>query len=521
MDAKEPAESEEVRFEDLDLVYIFSFDLGAPVEAEDLKELLKWFSEGYKMVEGIWIPPKEFWPTPQFVYRKAEELEIEDAEKTGIEELMKNEKLREKIDSAHAIFREIISEDREAFEPEYLELGRYARLKLTDLNVKVKNPELGHLNELKCELYLLLHSAGVGVLTAWIHLNESFSTDELIKIERELYKAESTIEDSFGNIAEGTLHEFIRQSVIKPLCAAILLKEEYGSYGMVFGALKKGDITEDKIKEKLRTPYFSVRAVLCTRKHRCSGKCVTAEDALERHLREIAGIFVLHENWRYYREDAAKKDLGENLSSDADYAIFVAGPTSLFLGSVMLDEELKSEEDKELAYRSRELLLVRPMEFLSLSDMILDVYTSVYRNKFKEIKERRKRGETVKPSEIAEIREGLMEGLEEYSNVSLFMTDPEESIMEYGKERLGLSDKVGTLKSLLEELDNMARTFYEEDLSRKQFLLAILFGIFGVFQALEYLEPKIGLSRAFAITLTIFILSYLLYGLYPFRRKKS
>jgi hypothetical protein len=187
----------------------------------------------------------------------------------------------------------------------------------------------------------------------------------------------------------------------------------------------------------------------------------------------------------------------------------------------MLDEELKSEEDKELAYRSRELLLVRPMEFLSLSDMILDVYTSVYRNKFKEIKERRKRGETVKPSEIAEIREGLMEGLEEYSNVSLFMTDPEESIMEYGKERLGLSDKVGTLKSLLEELDNMARTFYEEDLSRKQFLLAILFGIFGVFQALEYLEPKIGLSRAFAITLTIFILSYLLYGLYPFRRKKS
>jgi len=256
MNVKKPAESEEVRFEDLDLVYIFSFDLGAPVEAEDLKELLKWFSEGYKMVEGIWIPPKEFWPTSQFVYRKAEELEIEDAKKTGIEELMKNEKLREKIDSAHAIFREIISEDREAFEPEYLELGRYARLKLTDLNVKVKNPELGHLNELKCELYLLLHSAGVGVLTAWIHLNESFSTDELIKIERELYKAESTIEDSFGNIAEGTLHEFIRQSVIKPLCAAILLKEEYGSYGMVFGALKKVISLRIKLRKSLGHRIF-------------------------------------------------------------------------------------------------------------------------------------------------------------------------------------------------------------------------------------------------------------------------
>jgi len=79
---------------------------------------------------------------------------------------------------------------------------------------------------------------------------------------------------------------------------------------------------------------------------------------------------------------------------------------------------------------------------LSLSDMILEVYNSVYRNKFEEIRERRRRGETVKPSEIAEIREGLMEGLEEYNNVSLFRVDPHRSIMEYGKERLGFQMKL-------------------------------------------------------------------------------
>jgi hypothetical protein len=183
--------------------------------------------------------------------------------------------------------------------------------------------------------------------------------------------------------------------------------------------------------------------------------------------------------------------------------------------------------------------------------MILRVYTSIYRNKFRELRERRRRGETVRPSEIAEIKEGLMEGLEEYRNVSLFIVDPERSIMEHGKEMLGLSGEVDTLKSLLKELDDMARTFYEEealkkqeefsraqvelaarqeDLSRKQVLLTILFGIFGAFQALEYLEPKLGFLYALTVTLTIFTLIYLsYYKLYPyirgklhlFRRKKA
>jgi hypothetical protein len=136
----------------------------------------------------------------------------------------------------------------------------------------------------------------------------------------------------------------------------------------------------------------------------------------------------------------------------------------------------------------------------------------------------------VKPSEVAEIREGLMDGLEEYNNVSLFSMDPHRSIMEHGKERLRLSDKVNVLKSLLEELDDMARTLYEEEFSRKQVLLTILFGVFGAFQALEYLEPKLGFLPALALTLAIFILICLsYYKLYPyvrgklhlFRRKKA
>jgi hypothetical protein len=526
MNAREQAGSEEVRFEDLDLVYIFSFDLGAPVEAEDLKKLLEWFSnsERYKIVEGI--PSGVVGrPTPQFVYRKAKELEIEDAEKISIEELMKNEKLREEIDRALAMFRAILWADFDACSSEYLKLGRYARLKLIDLNLSIKDKELSYLNELKYELYLLLHSVGVGVLTAWIHLNGNFSTDDVIKIGEELDDVRCTIKGPLGDIRERKLHRFIYQKIIEPLQVAVLFKGKYGSYDAAFDALKRGDITEDKIK--LRTSYIPVRAVLCIRKHRCNGKCATAEEAVERHLREIAGISRLGKGWKYSREDVAKKDLGENLSLNVDHAIFVSSAVSLFLGSTMLDERLKSVKDKELVYRLIEFLLVQPMEFLSLSDMILRVYTSVYRNKFKEIRERRRRGETVKPSEVVEIREGLMEGLEEYNDVSLFMTYPNRKIMEYGKERLRLSDKVNVLKSLLEELDGMSRTLYEEEtlrehinLSRKQVLLTILFGIFGAFQALAYFEPKIGFLYALAVTSAILLLSYLFYELYPYIIRK-
>lgn len=511
MNAREQAGSEEVRFEDLDLVYIFSFDLGAPVEAEDLKKLLEWFSnsERYKIVEGI--PSGVVGrPTPQFVYRKAKELEIEDAEKISIEELMKNEKLRKEIDRALAMFRAILSVDFDVCSSEYLKLGRYARLKLIDLNLSIKDKELSYLNELKCELYLLLHSAGIAVLTVWIHLNGNFSTDDVIEIERKkLYKAKCTIKDPSG-IAEGTLYD-VGQEIITLLSAVVLFKGEYGSYDAVFDALKKGDITKDKIEEKLRTMYTSVRIVVCIRKYRCNGKCATAEDAVENHLKEVAGISRLHKHWRYYRKNVAKKDLGKNLSLDVDCAIFVGG-VSLFLGSTVLDEELKSEEDKELSYRRIELSLVQPMEFLSLSDMILEVYTSVYRSKSKEIKERRRGGETVRPSEVMEIREGLMDGLEEYNNVSLFIKDPERSIMEYGKRRLRLSDKVNMLKYLLEELGDVARTLYEEDISKTQTMLTVLFGAFGVFQASEVLGPLLGLPNAIIITSAI-LLPYPIYKL--------
>jgi hypothetical protein len=430
---RKPAKStEKVRFEDLDIVYVIPFDLGAPVKAKDLGE---WFSKR-KLVEGVWIPPSDgYEPTSEFIYRKAKELGIKNAEKISAEELMKNKKLEEEINREHTMFKGIISKDILSCNPVYLKSNRYVRLKLTDLHVSIKDKELRYLEELKCELYLLLHNAGVGVLTAWIHLDGGFSTDDVIEIERKLDNAKCMIKLPFGKTEEGTLREFIDMNVISPLQAAIAFSSEYKGFDAAYNAWKEGNISDDRLKKKLRLPYSIIYTVVCIRGHKCQDGCVTAEDAVERHLREIVGILTRYENWRYYRMDSAKKDLGENLSSDVDYAMFVTIGTSLFMGSTLLDERLKSEKkNKEIAYRSAEFILVHSVEFLLLSDMILDVYTSVYRNKFEELRERRRREETVRPSEIAEIRKDLMYGLEEYNSISLFSMDPDRSIMEYGKK---------------------------------------------------------------------------------------
>jgi hypothetical protein len=507
---KKPAENtEEIRFEDLDLVYVFSFDLGAPVKAKDLGE---WFSRS-KLVEGIWIPPSEYRPAPEFVRRKAKELEIKNAEKISEEELIKNEKLMEEINRAHAMFLSILSEDCKVCDPEYLELGRYVRLKLTDLNLRIEDPEFSYLNGLRCELYLLLHDAGVGIVTVWIHLNSYLSTDDLIKIENKLDEAKCIIEDSFGSTSNAkSLDEFIFQNIIDPLRTAATFSSEYGGFDAAVNALRRGDITTDKLKKKLRSFYRTIFSFVCIRKHRCQDGCITAEDAVERHSREIYGILMNYENWKYAQTDAIKEVIKNNLSSCVDYVIFVATEASLFIGSVILYERLKSAEDQELEYRRTELNLVLPMEFLLLSDRILDVYISIYRSKLAELRERRRRGEAMKPSEIIEIREELMYGLEEYNNVLFFVKDPHRKIMEHGKESLMLSRKVNTIISGLQELSDMVRTFYEEEilrrqegLSRMQTILTVLFGIFGVFQALEFLGPMLGLPNAIAITSTIFL----------------
>jgi len=458
-----------IRFEDLDLIYMIPFDLGGPVKIEDIVEWL--FSS--KLVK-------------------------------------KGGRLRRYED-------------------------RLAMLKLIDLNMTITDPRFSYLRELGCNLYLILHAAGIAVVTVWIHLSADLSTDDVIKIEENLYNASCIIKGPFGEIEE-RLDNFI-DGIIRPLQFVVVFGREYGSFDKVADALTKDHIIASKIEEKLRSSDSHIYRVVCIINHRCQDGCMTAEDVVKGHLKEMAGILTLYGNWRHYRMDTAKEILGENLSRDASYAIFMTTDASLFIGSTVFDERPESIRDAKIEYLKAGATLVAAMEFLQLSRMFLEVYISVYQRKSEEFWRRWERGESVRPSEVMEMRKELMYGLEEYNNISFYAEHPYIGIIEYGKERLGLSNKVNVLISGLQELSDMARTFYEEEalrnqenlskmqveFSKIQVVLAFFFGIFGAFQAMEYLEPKLGPLYAAILTSAIFLpcLIYIFYLFIKGRKSSS
>jgi len=525
-----PETSDEIRFEDLGLIYMFSYDLGRPIgKIEDLKieDLEKHYSSKHKLTEAIWTPSSnepEF--TFEFAGRKLKELGIKGAENAIERELETNERLNKELHKATAMFRLIVSKNYEASDPEYLELGRYGRLKLIDLNLRIEDPEFNIRDlgkELRCELYMLLHITRVAVVTVWIHLNGDLSVEDIIEIEeKKLYKAKGTIKTSLGEeFKEITLDDFIYDEVITPLQLEL---EKHRSTHL----------------------YHNINEVICIRKHRCQDGCMTAEDAVEKHPKEIYGIFKMDRDWRSRRTDIIEEEL-KNLSTSVDYAIFVANmlmanEVHLFIGSTALYKKLKSEEDQELAYREYELYLVLPTELLLLSTLVLAVYSSIYQHKFEEIKSRIKGSvvrlnihqpvhfnkvknrikeekdvrsieneqfkeiinrikekKDVRSSEIVNIMEELANGVEGSYNISVFVRDPYRMVMEQGEERL--SREVDKLKHKLQDLSSMARTFYEEESLRRQEFLSgmqtlltfniILLGVMAViFQALQFLRFK-------------------------------
>jgi hypothetical protein len=544
------ASEEGLIIEDVDLVFVFAFDLGDKVDAKELGEA---FASHYTLVEGVWHPPEERHPTPVAIYIAAKKLGLIDGKTTLVEfidkeELVrkfgKDESVREEINRLHGLFRAMIAMDETAQVLEYLELGRYTRLKLVELEAEVVEPDKVEADDreiqeymremvrgFRIEPYLLIHNAGIGIVTVWINLKSKFTTDDIIKLEKSLGKIKLNLKDAFGNQHELiTLREFVNGAIATPLQLAVLYKNRYGDYIKVFEALgrreiKKNEIIE-KLKKELRDMTTTTTVIVGVREVKCGHSCFTAEDVVKRHVKEIAGILTRAERWRDFRIEATEENLGKNLSYFEHYAMYLAIGASLFLGSPKLIKEIeekvsKSPLDKDTAFRQLMLLLVTPMEFLMLSYKILDVYNSSYRKKRETLQERKRRGEVLNPSEYMELRSELTEALEEYRNVAFFKADPYRSILEYSKESYRLREWEGVLRSALDELAELARTHYEERFAKSQLLLSVVFGIFGIFAEIEFLERLVGLQWAVAgaaMTVAALVLFYRWYMGIPYRK---
>jgi hypothetical protein len=543
------ASEEGLIIEDVDLVFVIAFDLGDKVDAKELGEA---FAESYPLIEAIWHPPEEPYPTPIAIYIAAKKLGLIDSEITlrefiyrRLDDQLKVNKdnipvIKKEINTLHKLFGAMIAMDSAVLHSEYLKLGRYTRFKLVELKAEVVEPDKveaddretqGRIREMvqgfRIEPYLLIHNAGIGVVTVWINLKGNFTTDDIITLEERLYEEKLNLKDAFGNQYDAiTLRGFVGGAIATPLQAAVLFKDRYGDFERVFEALGRHKIEMNEIMEGLRVKYTTHHVIVGVREIKCNDGCFTAVDVVKRHVKEVAGILARIKGWRDYRIDVAEEHLGRNLGFVEPLAMYLTTGASLFLSSPKLSKEIEEDVagsplDKDTAFRLRMLVLVTPVEFLMLSHKILDVYDSFYRKKVKQFQKTKSRGEVLNPSEYMELRSELTEALEEYRNVAFFKGDPPRSILEYGKERHRLREREGVLRSALDELAELARTHYEERFAKSQLVLTVVFGIFGIFAEIEFLERLVGLERAMAgaaVTVAALILFYGWYMGSPYRK---
>jgi len=548
------ASEEGLTIKDVDLVFIFAFDLGDKVDAKKLGEA---FEQHYPLVEGVWHPPEEPGYTSVAIYIAAKKLGLIDGEITlreftdrGLaDKLANDESVIEGIKRLHVLFQGMIISDRIALDPDYLELGRYTRFKLVELEAEVVEPDeveaddrktQGRIREMvrgfRIEPYLLIHNAGIGIVTAWINLKGNFTTDDIITLRDQLDKIKINVKHTFGILYAITLRIFVEVAIATPLRAAVLFKDRYGDFERVFEALDRDEIGTNKIMEGLRVKSTTEHVIVGVREVKCNDGCFTAVNVVKNHVKEVAGILIRNRLWQDYRIDKAEEDLGRNLSSLESFAMYLTIGASLFLGSPKLSKDIEEKaaglpldkDYKDAPFRLRMLILTIPVEFLVLSRKILDVYDSFFRKKREKFQERKGRGEAVNPSEYMELRSELTEALEEYRNVAFFIVDPPRSILEYGKERYRLGEWEGVLRSALEELAELARTHYEESISNTQLTLAanqlelakrqnemtFVFGIFGIVSAIEIVATLFGLQGVIYAMPVALMIAYLLYRRY-------
>jgi hypothetical protein len=539
------ASEEGLTIKDVDLVFIFAFDLGDKVDAKKLGEA---FAKHYPLVEVVWHPPKEPGYTSVAIYIAAKKLGLIDGEIT-VNKLANDESVIEGIIRLNVLFRGMIISDRIALDPDYLELGRYTRFKLVELEAEVVEPDKVEADDretqeriremvrgFRIEPYLLIHNAWIGIVTAWINLKGNFTTDDIITLRDQLDKIKINVKHTFEILYAITLRRFVEVAIATPLRAAVLFKDRYGDFERVFEALGRDEIGTNKIMEGLRVKSTTEHVIVGVREVKCNDGCFTAVNVVKNHVKEVAGILTRNMSWRDYRIDKAEEDLGRNLSSLETFAMYLTIGASLFLGSPKLSKDIEEKaaglpldkDYKDAPFRLRMLILTIPVEFLVLSRKILDVYDSFFRKKREKFQERKGRGEAVNPSEYMELRSELTEALEEYRNVAFFIVDPPRSILEYGKERYRLGEWEGVLRSALEELAELARTHYEESISNTQLTLAanqlelakrqnemtFVFGIFGIVSAIEIVATLFGLQGVIYAVPVALMIAYLLYRRY-------
>src|SRR5207245_3570050 len=85
---------------------------------------------------------------------------------------------------------------------------------------------------------------------------------------------------------------------------------------------------------------------------------------------------------------------------------------------------------------------------------------------------------------LANLRDAVRRGVEEYYNIDFTMTYPHRSIVEKGKHVMGLDDMHRVINEKIEHRNEIMTTEYERRYGSYQLVLTVLFGVLGIFGAI-------------------------------------
>jgi len=380
-------------------------------------------------------------------------------------------------------------EDKTLLLEEYRKSGRIARLKLKGFTARVLDIDS------EVEVYLTIHRTGFAVLSFWLFVDRELELSDIIKIEDPSTPIQIT------NLWPGLLQHLEKLKIPEALALKktnvdkvplVVIRNLYIGY-VQSTVLSVGSFEE--LLKKLRYPYFGITPVVGI--FDVNG----SEEFVQDHLKELHGIIANEEWWDWVQDYWVKRDLGRNLAYREGWHVYIGSNGALIIVSkeannrlreilkkrllnnipiiitgfqpptgpfiLMLNREKIAEEELEkvwpLQLRSLMLDLVVVLENLVLQEIMLRTFDYVLGQGLpKSIKE------------LVDLKEEILNTLDEFLNVRIWSRATAREWTEYGKKRMGIDELYLSIRRRLGIIESRIRTEFEATINIMSILLALL-----------------------------------------------
>jgi hypothetical protein len=451
----------EVVVPDLDLVWVFSFDLGGPCNPEEVARRL---SRAGLALDMLRFDEKGL----SSVVSLTEDIHEDKASGAS-----------DPLDAPRARMLEIMgSEDVHLFYEEYRRSHSYVRLKLRgfeatfqELQSKIPRPIHG-------EAYALIHETGFATMCFWLPIRQSSLTlTDLISLEQ------ATEPMLHAAIWRGLAERYAKVSVsmsktlrdrldrssphVSVVTSLVTLRNLYAFLIVTQGLI--GEVSSiEELERKLRYHQMSAYPVMMIRN--------VGDDNLERfvadHKFELHGILTKEKCWDWVSGKWVDEALRNNLAWRPDWAVYInAGASLLMTLPSAINRPLRAIPQSqdgshiELQYRAMDLDVVNIVEVLQLQYIMLRTYDHVLG-----------KGLSSSLSELTKTKKRIAQGLDEYHNVRIWPHKTAQEWAEHGQQIMGINRTYAVVKEKFKLLEGALRTQYDIRLNRLIVALTVLFG---------------------------------------------